>query len=64
MRQMNITEDDLRDAIHEIISLNPKPGNSLGGSMQTAMNNITPDFIVESYNGVVSFHLNNSNIQA
>lgn len=62
MRQMNITEDDLRDAIHEIISLNPKPGNSLGGSMQTAMNNITPDFIVESYNGVVSFHLNNSNI--
>ena len=62
MRQMSITEDDLRDAIHEIISLNPKPGNSLGGSMQTAMNNITPDFIVESYNGVVSFHLNNSNI--
>lgn len=62
MRQMNISEDDLRNAIHEIISLNPKPGNSLGGTMQTAMNNITPDFIVESDNGIVSFHLNNSNI--
>ena len=62
MRYMGITEDDLRDAIHEIISLNPKPGNSLGGTLQTAMNNITPDFIVESYNGVVSFHLNNSNM--
>lgn len=62
MRQMGITEKDLRDAIHEIISLNPKPGNSLGGTLQTAMNNITPDFIVESYNGVVSFHLNNSNV--
>ncbi|WP_294070363.1 RNA polymerase factor sigma-54 [Proteiniphilum sp. UBA1028] len=62
MRLMSITEDDLRDAIHEIVSLNPKPGNSLGGTLQTAMNNITPDFIVESYNGVVSFHLNNSNI--
>ncbi|MCE5205846.1 MAG: RNA polymerase factor sigma-54 [Porphyromonadaceae bacterium] len=62
MRQMDISEDDLRDAIHEIISLNPKPGNSLGGTLQTAMNNITPDFIVESYNGVVSFHLNNSNV--
>ena len=62
MRQMSISEDELRNAIHEIISLNPKPGNSLGGTLQTAMNNITPDFIVESYNGVVSFHLNNSNI--
>lgn len=62
MRQMGIAEEDLRDAIHEIISLNPKPGNSLGGTLQTAMNNITPDFIVESYNGVVSFHLNNSNV--
>ena len=62
MRYMGITEDDLREAIHEIISLNPKPGNSLGGTLQTAMNNITPDFIVESYNGVVSFHLNNSNM--
>lgn len=62
MRQMGITEKDLRDAIHEIISLNPKPGNSLGGTLQTVMNNITPDFIVESYNGVVSFHLNNSNV--
>jgi len=62
MRQMGITEEDLRDAIHEIVTLNPKPGNSLGGTLQTAMNNITPDFIVESYNGVVSFHLNNSNV--
>lgn len=62
MRQMGITEEELRDAIHEIISLNPKPGNSLGGTLQTAMNNITPDFIVESYNGVVSFHLNNTNV--
>jgi len=26
------------------------------------MNNITPDFIVDSYNGEVSIHLNNSNI--
>jgi RNA polymerase sigma-54 factor len=30
--------------------------------MQTAMNNITPDFIVDSYNGLVTIQLNNSNI--
>jgi len=62
MRQMNISEDELRKAIHEITTLNPKPGKSMGGTLQTALNNITPDFIVESNNGVVSFHLNNSNI--
>ena len=59
---MNITQDELREAIREITSLNPKPGNALGGTMQTAMNNITPDFIVDSYNGEVSIQLNNSNV--
>ena len=62
IRLMNITQDDLREAIGEITSLNPKPGNALGGTMQTAMNNITPDFIVDSYNGLVTIQLNNSNI--
>ena len=62
IRQMNITQDELRDAIHEIVSLNPKPGNALGGTLQTAMTNITPDFIVDSYNGEVSIQLNNSNV--
>ena len=59
---LEIEADELRDAIDEIVSLNPKPGNALGSSMAMAMNNITPDFIVESYNGEVSIHLNNRHI--
>lgn len=62
IRALDITVDDLRDAIEDIVSLNPKPGNMLGDDMEVAMNNITPDFIVESYNGEVSIYLNNSNI--
>lgn len=62
IRQMNISHDDLKLVIDEIVSLNPKPGNTLGGSMQTAMNNITPDFIVDNYNNVLTIQLNNSNI--
>src|SRR5690554_4626518 len=62
IRLLNITQEKLKDAIEVIISLNPKPGNTLGGTMQTAMNNITPDFIVDSYNGEVTIQLNNSNI--
>jgi RNA polymerase sigma-54 factor len=62
IRLLNITQEKLKDAIEVIISLNPKPGNTLGGTMQTAMNNITPEFIVDSYNGEVTIQLNNSNI--
>ncbi|HCC85657.1 MAG: RNA polymerase sigma-54 factor [Proteiniphilum acetatigenes] len=62
IQQMNITPDDLRNAIEEITSLNPKPGNAVGGTLQTAMNNITPDFLVDTYNGQVTIQLNNSNI--
>lgn len=59
---LSISQDELRDAIEEITSLNPKPGNSMGGALQTAMNNITPDFLVDTFNGQVTIHLNNSNI--
>lgn len=62
MRQLAISQENLKDAIKVIISMNPKPGNTLGGTMQMAMNNITPDFIVDSYNGEVNIQLNNSNI--
>lgn len=62
MRQLNISEEALREAVGEIVSLNPKPGNILGDSLQIALNNITPDIIAESYNGEVSFQLNNYNI--
>ncbi len=62
LRAMNISPDDLRGVIDLIVSLNPKPGNTMGDAMETAMANITPDFIVESYNGEVSMYLNNGNI--
>jgi RNA polymerase sigma-54 factor len=62
IRQLEISPDDLRNAMDEIISLDPKPGNALGNNMETAMNNITPDFIVESYNSEITVYLNNSNI--
>lgn len=62
MRQMNIGEEELRKAIKEVISLNPKPGNAVGGKMQAALNKITPDFLVDSYNGEITIQLNNSNI--
>ena len=62
IRHLEITQDDLRDAINIIVSLNPKPGNTLDNSIEASMNDITPDFIVESYNNEVTLYLNNRNI--
>ena len=61
-RQLNITHDELRDAIEAIISLNPKPGNMWSDSIEMAMANITPDFIVDIDGDEINMWLNNSNI--
>ncbi|MDR1517932.1 MAG: RNA polymerase factor sigma-54 [Dysgonamonadaceae bacterium] len=61
-RQLNIERDDMREVIAEIVSLNPKPGNAVGNSMDVVRNNITPDFIVEIENGEINMWLNNYNI--
>lgn len=62
IKNLSIDEDELKEAIQEITSLNPKPGNSWGDSLALAMSTIIPDFIVESYNGEVFLSLNNRNI--
>lgn len=62
LRALNIDEDELKRVNHEIVSLNPKPGNYWSDSITQSLNTITPDFIVDSYNGELYFSLNNRNI--
>lgn len=62
IKQMNVDEDSLKDAIQEITTLNPKPGNNWDTSLSTTMSTIIPDFIVEVYNGELILSLNNRNI--
>lgn len=61
-RQLNFTYDELKEAVDEILSLNPKPGNTWGDSLEMAMANITPDFIVELDGSEITMWLNNRNI--
>lgn len=62
-KSLSITDDEeLKEVIQEITSLNPKPGNNWGDSLALAMSTIIPDFIVESYNGELILSLNNRNI--
>lgn len=56
-------EDDLRDAVEEIVHLNPKPGSGYSGAgavVKTAQH-IIPDFIIDYEDGMLSFKLNSRN---
>ncbi len=60
LKRANISEQQLKDAMDIILSLNPKPGNSLG---ETARNNyyIIPDFTITNNNGELELSLNTWN---
>ena len=62
MRGLNISEAILKKAIHEIIALDPKPCSSWGGSMEVAMSQVIPDFLVEAINGELILSMNNRDI--
>lgn len=57
-KSLNIDEETLKHVLHEITSLNPKPGNSWSEASEIAMNQITPDFIVEAQNGELILSMN------
>ncbi len=62
-RKLEIDEETLEAAIAEITRLNPRPGASLGESIGHSMQQIVPDFIIESYDdGSINVSLNNRNV--
>ncbi len=60
LKKAKITEQDLKDAIEEILKLNPKPGNSLSDTTKTN-HYILPDFIIYNNNGDLELQLNSKN---
>jgi len=59
-RKLEIEDIDLKEAIDEIIRLNPKPG----GSMKEASKNlqqITPDFMITEFEGKLELTMNGRN---
>ncbi|MEG1616711.1 MAG: RNA polymerase factor sigma-54 [Bacteroidales bacterium] len=61
-KNLEISEEELRDALREIIALNPKPGNAWSDAFEDKMEQIVPDFIVENVNGELLVSLNNGNV--
>jgi len=59
-KKLDIDNIAIKDAIAEIVKLNPKPGNSLIDS-QNSIQQITPDFTLTDSDGVLSVELNQRN---
>jgi len=57
-----ITEKDLKDAIEEILKLNPKPGASYSDPHSKLAEHIIPDFILEIRDGELQLSLNSRNV--
>ncbi|MDR2859668.1 MAG: RNA polymerase factor sigma-54 [Mediterranea sp.] len=63
IRKLQLTEDDFEAAISGITKLNPRPGSSLGEAIGRNTQQISPDFIVDTYdNNLISVSLNNKRV--
>lgn len=60
IQKFNITEDELREAIHEIEGLNPKPGGSYSGNTKI-VEHVVPDFAIKIVDGELDLTLNGRN---
>jgi RNA polymerase sigma-54 factor len=60
MKRMNLSEDELKEALAEVLRLNPKPGNSMQESART-IQHVVPDFIITEEDGQLKLELNQRN---
>lgn len=62
-QQMTMDELQAETLFHELRRLNPKPGAAMGETLGRSMQQITPDFIVDTQDdGTVTFSLNNGDV--
>ena len=57
---LNLTDEQLREIINQIIKLNPKPGGNIG-EVNTGENYIIPDFFIVNNIGKLELTLNSKN---
>ncbi|MCW3789567.1 RNA polymerase factor sigma-54 [Plebeiibacterium sediminum] len=61
-KRLHLEEDEVKDALEEILKLNPKPGSSYSNPMTKTVQHIIPDFILEIKNGKPELSLNTRNV--
>lgn len=62
-RRLRLSEEALKEAVDEILKLNPKPGGILGDSSYAQnANKIIPDFMLDLVDGELQLSLNSGNL--
>jgi len=62
IKRHSVKEAEFKDAVAEIIKLNPKPGSSWVSVLEENSVQLVPDFILENQEGELILSLNNKNI--
>ena len=61
-RKMHLEDNELKEAVDEILHLNPKPGSAYSNPMQKTLFPIIPDFILELDDNNLYLSLNTRNV--
>jgi len=61
-KRLHLDDEELKDAIDEILKLNPKPGGSYSNPMSKTVQHIMPDFILDIEDGEFQLSLNGRNL--
>ena len=61
IKKHEITGEELKEAIDEILKLNPKPGSSYSNPMSKSNQVIVPDFLLDNLEGELQLSLNQKN---
>jgi RNA polymerase sigma-54 factor len=59
-RSMNLPDEYLKEAMHEILKLNPRPGGDISADSKTVQH-VVPDFIITNLDGQLELTLNSRN---
>ncbi|NBC84283.1 MAG: RNA polymerase factor sigma-54 [Bacteroidetes bacterium] len=60
--RLDIDDEDLRDALDEILKLTPRPGGSYSDPHDKSAEQIVPDFVLENLDGDLNLTLNARNV--
>jgi len=61
-KRLHINEEELKDALAEILKLNPKPGSSYSNPMSKTVQHIIPDFLLDMEDDQFQLTLNTRNV--
>lgn len=61
LKRASIEEEELKDAMEEILKLNPKPGSTMGDSSRGGGLYIVPDFFITNSDGILELRVNTRN---